>query len=192
MAYYATGPEQRSWLIELAANPLLWLLLNYPRERRVIRADIDAVKALSFMSGPGEVQMLLGCKRLCEDPWWRSVGERDEIDFKGSQAIQLVPALVQGDVLLEGHIAIMQKADYEASGMKFEPLAGWFRSVCKSLAQAIMAQEIALTNLSLTERPTRSRRKVLISPGAISWRENGKRLKQFAETSIEFDIPSKA
>jgi hypothetical protein len=86
----------------------------------------------------------------------------------------------------------MRPADYKSLGIRVQPLHQWFLEVCSSLKAAIGPEEVTLTVLSPNEEPAPSRRRVALSIGAATWRKGGKRLKQFAESAIEFDLPAAA
>jgi hypothetical protein len=189
--FYATPEEQRIWLSELTADPLLWFVVDAFPESPAAPATATVLRQLT-LEGRGHLQIFLGRKDLGPGPQWRIAGQRKELHFTASQAIQLVPSLAHENVLIEGRLAIMRRSEYQRDGIAFEPLASWFRVVSRSLKAALNARETRLITYSSTEPPAPSRRKVLVSRGAIDWRKSGKRLQQTPGSLIEFDIPRAA
>ena len=61
----------------------------------------------------------VGCRGK---PQWRIVGDRRELDFLRSYAVQLVPSILAADrtTLLQGRIAIMRAADYDNAARAVE------------------------------------------------------------------------
>lgn len=188
LEYYATPSEHRAWLATLAADPQLWFVVDSFPELAEAPATATVLRELTFQ-GRGHAQVFLGRNDLGPGPQWRIAGRRNELDFVVSQAVQLIPSVTQGDVLVEGRMAIMRRSDYERNGITFEPLRNWFREVGASLRKSLKTREMRLITRSATEAPATSARKVSVSPGAIAWRRGGKRLQQVAGSLIEFDIP---
>jgi len=191
LEFYATPEEQRIWLADLAADSLLWFVVDSFPGSGAALTTVAALRDL-VLQGAGHVQIFVGRRDLGPGAQWRIAGQRRELDFTASQAIQLVPSLSHEDVLIEGRLAIMRRSEYQRAGIAFEPLAMWFGEVGRSLKAALNARDTHLITYSSTEPPAPSRRKVLVSPGAIEWRKSGKRLQQIPGSLIEFDIPREA
>jgi hypothetical protein len=189
VTFFATPEEQRAWLLRLAGDPQLWWLASKPATKQYTSLVAESIQSMPFTGRSYALRLYVGHKDLSPSPVWRQAGSAPELDFIRSRAIQVIPSLVDGEVLLEGHVSIMRPADYQAHGVAFQPLHRWFREVCESLEQTIAPPKATLIVLSPTEPPAPSRRKTALSKGAAAWKKGGGRLKQFSESVIEFDLP---
>jgi hypothetical protein len=77
----------------------------------------ESINPAIFESPDGgeNVQLYLGHSSLCSAPQWYFFGDRRELNFPGSYAVQLVPSLMvpSEKCLLMGSLAIMRAETYE-------------------------------------------------------------------------------
>ena len=177
--------ELATWVKHICAELGLWLVVW-----RVGRnADLVAPKALqsSWFSGADEsVQLFLGDPKLCVEPQWRVAGDRRELDFQRSYAVQLVPSLLakDGHTLLQGRLAIMRESDY-SDVSRYAELGALFRRLRSDLKRRSDSSHVIVQPLS--------------GGGHKRWNDiqvgaavlgSAKVLKQFSGGEVEFRIES--
>src|SRR5262245_16226234 len=106
--FYAMPNEQRAWLTGVLSQNGVWCAKRQPgteaTEYPLAASSVD----ISDFQGIDDLQPMffLGRNDLAASPVWRKTARGDrEIDFVRSQVVQIVPARVVGDVLLEGRAA---------------------------------------------------------------------------------------
>lgn len=191
--FFASSAEQVNWLSALMAEPKVWCVIDILLPQRVQReASVERVRQLFKNSDTGSFRLFFGRRDLSPTPQWRPTPVRDELDAVRSRVIQFVPSLVVADVLTEGRIDILRPDAYRRADVSPEPVVHWFREVRRSLEQSLDAQATPFAVRSPDGSVARSPAKALFSPDAIRWSKQGGRLKQLAESSIEFELLERA
>lgn len=189
--FFSTPNEQIGWLRALLANDKFWCVLRvFPPQWK-----IEHVNGTKFLEGLqltkeddiGGLQLYIGRTDLVPVPIWDGPSGDRDIDVTRSQAIQFAPSMVaDGQILLEGQLAIMRGIHYEKAGIDPKPLRKWFREVTKSFRQLGAGG-------SIVSRDLRSGEEVdypfaIATRGAVEWQRSGHRLKQSAKGGYEFEV----
>jgi hypothetical protein len=188
--FYALPDEQRHWLGEVLADKGVWCVLRqFEGPRVVCPTGAEFLSDLKFeVDQSARFSLILGHRELVPAPIWRvdGAGKRD-IDFTRSEAIQYDPAVVaRGSVLLEGQLAIMSKGYYDDLDIDSQPLQKWFNRVARSFARLKAPGAVLVHHTTLGT--TKELRGVVLTPGAVAWRKEGRQLKQLIDGAVEFDI----
>lgn len=186
--FFATAEEQRQWLGDVVRDRDLWCVAVYLGDKRPAVLDQRALEHLSFEAGVGPVRLCIGRTELAPGPVWRAAGSGSDVDFIRSRAVQYNPSLQHGNTLLQGQLGIMRREYYEEAALAYEPLHRWFTSLTDSFESALHVKGATMLSRAGRESWVRLRDKILISPGAIVWREGGGLLKQVYESVVEFDV----
>jgi hypothetical protein len=188
IAFFAGPEEQRRWLYDTLGDTT-WCVAEHTRDQRVTGVDRSQVDELTFERDPLSLQLFLGRRDLCDAPVWRETADgRPTVDFVRSRAVQYVPATIAQDVMIEGRLAIMRDRYYADLGLEFLPFKSWFTSLVTSLERAIHTPGVRVLSRLESEPWAVTPRKILVSPMAIEWRKAGHKLKQAAESRVEFDF----
>jgi hypothetical protein len=115
---------------------------------------------------------------------------RDHIDrldlFPDSQAIQISPSHIHEDMILtEGSIGISPRPYCEDVGIDFAPYNRWYQSVRRSFMKLVDRSWMVVTR---AQGQTTEHRDIWLTPGAVRWCQDGKRLKQIPENPWHRDI----
>lgn len=183
--FFWTPDELIGWIRQMCGDAGLWLVIW----RVGHNADVvspDAMLPSWFEGMDDSVQLFVGDPLLCSVPQWRIVGDRRELDFTRSYAVQLVPSLVVPNVktLLQGRLAIMRESDYDDASRYIE-LLKLYRRLRSDLQRASDSGRVVVQSLS-----TGGRKKwadMLVSPAVVGF--NAK-LKQFSRSEVEFELES--
>lgn len=189
--FFATAEDQKEWLIELMRDGIVWCVVRetQPTPRVELQDSSDFVRSFSFVhSARGMTQFFLGLREFCESPVWeKSAASSPQINFTRSQAICFDPSLTAGDsILLQGQAAIMREVYYREAGIDPRPVREWYRSVVKKFkaSKAPNATVIQHTTLGTTKEWG----SILATSGAAAWWKSGRKLKQFVNGPVEFDL----
>ena len=190
LEFYITPTEQQNWLDQLVSDSRVWCVFKRFGQTYREYPDGDDKRGCLQFDAKNERDLLLyiGHKEIVPSPVWRTTlrGQQD-IDFKKSCAIQLIPSLVvNNEILLEGRLAILRKAEYEEEKINPRPLFHWFRKVVSTLDSlrfpgAVLAQQT-------TKGTIKQWKEVLVTPGAVQWWQKGYKLKQFPRGEVAFSI----
>jgi len=190
--FFATPDEQRLWLRNLLADKSIWCVLRVfpPNWKIEVVTDTEFLEELQLKKDGdiGGFDLYLGRSDLISAPVWRSTGDgRRDIDLTRSQAIAYDPSMVaDGDILLEGQMAIMRGTHYEEAGIDPKPLRKWFGEMTKSFG------ELSAGGVVVCRDPNSGKEKeypdIIATQGAVQWQRSGRLLKQFVRGAYEFDI----
>lgn len=183
--FFATRDEQRQWLIDQSLVENVWMfgwsfLTKY--------FEITGGSDIKNLRPEEEYLFYIGRSGLAY-PMWRKIkgGERNDIDFVRSQAIQFVTSFIaEENILIQGRLGIMRLPEYKPQGIDPAPISRWYRQIRKSLS-SIMTHDVIVVQ-RITNGSLKEWRDIGITPGAVAWRRRGGLLKQFAKGSVEFDI----
>jgi len=187
--FYALPDELQPWLASIIIQDGIWCL-----KRRIgngvhydLIRDARDVKAISFMvENEDDVILFIGRSDLSPIVL-ENKAHSTSLDFIRSQAIQFVPSTIAKEViLLEGRLAIMRPSEYKLHGIDPKPLSQWYRHIQKSLASIMTRDNIVVQRTSTGK--LKEWREIGITQGAVSWRRNGRLLKQFPRGEVEFDV----
>lgn len=183
--FFWTADELADWIKRICAEYGLWLVVWH------VGRNADRIKPEelhpSWFSGADEsVQLFLGDPNLCPKPQWRVAGDRRELDFQRTYAVQLVPSLLakDGKTLLQGRLAIMREADY-GEAASYAALSALFRRLKSDLKRRSDAHHVVVQPLSGGGQKRWS--DILVSTAVAS---SAKSLKQFSGGEVEFRIES--
>jgi hypothetical protein len=182
--FFWTPAELLTWLRRVREELDLWLVLWRVGESAEL-VDLDSLQPSMFCGGQEDsVQLFLGEASLAVAPQWRMVGDRRELDFQRSYAVQLVPCMLSADggTLLQGRLAMMRPADYTDQN-RVPDLVRLFRRISANLKQNSDTGQVVTQPL-----PTGDRKRwgnMLVGP-AIA--ESKLKLKQFARGEVEFRV----
>jgi hypothetical protein len=181
--FFWTPDELLAWVKRIRDELGLWLVLWRPG-RNADLVDPDSLSPTQFHGPDDSIQLFLGDPSLCPQPKWRVVGDRRELDFRASYAVQLVPSIVapSQEILLQGRLAIMRVADYD-DGVRYAELEKLFRSLRADLKSNSDLKHVVVQSLSSGVRkrwPT-----MLVSPAVIT---STAKLRQFSRGEVEFGI----
>lgn len=179
------APEELvSWLKRVCGELGLWLVVWRVGQDATMFSP-EAMQPSMFEGVPEDsIQVFLGTPSLCPDPRWRIVGDRRELDFAQSYAVQLVPSILSSDgkTLLQGRLAIMRATDYD-DGARAAELAKVFRKLKAELRRDSEAGRIVVQPLPGGDL---KRWKDMLVGRTVS--ESGLRLKQFLRGEVEFRV----
>lgn len=190
VSFYASADEQRRWISDLILPPDVWCWL-WTWSTRSFREfhPNDIINSVPFVKREREsVSLYLGNVAHTKSPVWRyHPGGWQDIDFAASQAIQFNPSMTwNNEVLLEGHIGVLARHWYTDAGIDATPLHAWFKEVAASFRKLRDRQAVLIHHTTLGA--TKRLRSVVLTPGAVQWRNEGGRLKQFPNGPVEFEV----
>jgi hypothetical protein len=178
-------PEELSgWLRRVCGEAGLWLVVWHVG-RNADLANPSTIGPSMFEAAEDDsIQLFLGKPSICPAPQWRVVGDRRELDFKQSYAVQLVPSILAPDrkTLLQGRLAILRAPDYDDKARAAE-LASLFRRLESDLKRESDSGRVVVQPLSNGEKKRWSR--MLIGR---SIPDTGLKLKQFSRGEVEFQV----
>jgi hypothetical protein len=181
--FFWTPDELIRWIQRVCGEADLWLVVW-----RVGRnADIVSPEVIlpSWFEGVDDsVQFFIGDPALCSVPQWRIVGDRRELDFTRSHAIQLVPSLVapDGRTLLQGRLAIMRASDYDDTS-KYAELSKLNKPLRSDLQRNADSGRVDVQPLSIGGRKRWA--EMLVSSAVAG---SNAKLKQFFKSEVEFEL----
>jgi hypothetical protein len=184
--YFWTPDELVGWVKHICRDLGLWLVLwRVGRNAELINPE--TLLPSMFQGGDDSVQLFLGDPTMCPVPQWRVAGDRRELDFVQSYAMQLVPSLVAPDdtTLLQGRLAIMRSTDYD-DGKRYTELNKLFRRLKADLKRNSDAGHVVVQSL-----PDGGRKRwttMLVSQAVAT---STTKLKQFSRGEVEFGIEPK-
>jgi len=189
LEFYALPEEQKAWLQALLKQQPVWCICERSCLREPVRVEPQDVVNLNFETKTEfEWALFLGLKTLTKAPVFRPTPQGSTLDFVKSLAIQYVPSLVCApDILIEGQLAVMRKFEYELAKLPWQHLFQWFRELTRSFRRTLGFKGAVLVQHT-TLGTVKEWRGVLLSKGAVEWRLNGRRLKQFPRGEVEFDL----
>jgi len=186
--FFANAEEQRAWLGDVLRHTGVWCVATFVDDRQPVSLDQTTLANLSFEFGLAPALLFLGRADLSATPVWRKAGARPTVDLIRSRAVQYNPALEREDTLLQGQLGIMRRQYYDEVGLAYTPVHEWFSSLVASFENQVHVKGATLLSRAASEPWGRSRRKVMISRGAIAWRERSGLLKQAYESVVEFTV----
>lgn len=173
-----------TWVQRICQDQGLWLVVWQVGNSAEL-VDPESLPSSRFRSAQDKpIQLFLGEPSLCQSPVWRTVGDRREVDFPRSYAVQLVPSLVvnEGTTLLQGRIAILRMSDYEDE-RRAAALAELYRRLRTALKRESDARNVVVQPMT---DGTRKRWKDVLVGSGVS--DSGLKLKQFSAGTVEFDV----
>lgn len=182
--YFWAPEELVSWLKRVCSELGLWLVVWRAGQDAALFSP-EAMQPSMFEAAPEDsIQVFLGKPSLCPDPRWRFVGDRRELDFAQSYAVQVVPSILSADgkILLQGRLAIMRATDYD-DGARAAELAKLFRKLKAELRRDSEAGRVVVQPLPGGEL---KRWRDMLVGRTVS--ESGLRLKQFLRGEVEFRV----
>ncbi len=170
------------------ADPRVWAVSEHVTPRQLQRLTPASISALRLEGREFSVRVFFGRADLQSEPVVRPDAEGLQVDFGPSQVVQYVPSMMDGDTVLEGHLAILRHADYARIGVSARPISRWFTALARSLEQSIGNSGAKLVTVSPGRAPAPTRGHTLVSPGVAALSRAGMRLKQFVDSRIEFSV----
>jgi len=132
--------------------------------------------------------LFFGNQELATLPVWQNLSQGQVLDFGRSFAIQFVPSLtVAPDILLDGRLGILSPSQYDSDQKTYRALVSWFKNVGRLLASSLNSNGTVLVQYT-TQGFLKEWKDVLVSRGAVEWRRQGNRLKQFPCGEVDFDV----
>lgn len=184
--FFWTPQELLTWLHRVCEELGLWFVV-WRVGQSAEQVDPGSIQ-LSMFQGAKEdsVQLFLGAKSLCPEPQWRVAGDRREMDFTRSYAVQLVPSIlsIDGGMLLQGRLAIMRASDYDDKKRSAE-LRTLFGRLVSELKRDSDAGSVVVQPLPNGERKRWG--DMLVSHAVSGSRL---KLKQFSRGEVEFRVES--
>ena len=191
IAFFAGLDEQAKWLSGVASTWDGWCA--WPDEDAkdiVIRPLAEAARLLT-VSEKVPQRIFLGRADLAR-PVWRLGGAGRSLDLTESQAVQLVPAVRRGGILLEGRLDMMRPFNRVADDRRYRETREWFRKLRRSLVAAwdISGFHVRIRSTSGATRLAGGR--VVVSPAALESYRKGGVMKQFEEATLSFEVRREA
>jgi hypothetical protein len=182
--FFWTPHELQAWLIRVCDELGLWLVL-WRVGRNADNVNPDAIQPSMFESVADDaIQIFLGSPSICPKPVWRIAGDRRELDFIRSYAVQLVPSVLAVDhkTMLQGRLAIMRPVDYDDSN-RAKQVAELFKQL-----RAKLRQDSDRSRIIVQQLPDGDKKRwqdVLVGKSVP---KSGLKLKQFSRGEVEFGI----
>jgi hypothetical protein len=187
LPFFMMPDESRTWLTTLLVGDV-YCLINRLTNHSYAEIETSGLRRLDFIASRLTYRLYLGRKDLAPQPVWRQAGNRKELDFVRSQMIQIQPCFQSGSTLLLGQLAIMKVRDYEQAAVPYVDLVAWFSLVRRSLRQVVSGSLKRLWSNLPGEVAKPSKQRVFVSPGVNRWWQNGGKLKQFGESTVELAL----
>jgi hypothetical protein len=188
LSFFATPGEQLGWLEDVLADPNIWGLVDTGSPARFQRLTKEFLRNVELSGREYSVVIFLGQVELANVPVFETTPGRLHIDFARSRCIQLVPSMQQGEFIIEGNLAILRPSEYDRSRIDAVPILKWFRELSKAFERRLGKAGVRLITTGPGGSRSRSPRRVLVSQGVVDLAKQGKRLKQFLGSSIEFEL----
>jgi hypothetical protein len=184
--FFWTPEELVSWLRRICSEFGLWLVVWRAGNSAELISPGAMQPSMFEAAQDDSIQVFLGKPSLCPDPRWRVVGDRRELDFARSYAVQLVPSVLSADgkTLLQGRLAILRSPDYDDRTRAVE-LAILFRQLRAELRRDSDGGHVVVQPLPGGER--KRWRDMLVGRAVAG---SGLKLKQFSRGEVEFRVES--
>lgn len=186
LTFFATAAEQAQWLKDVLGDST-WSVAKVTGRSGYMSLGPEQWQANDFRGRDSSLRIYAGLKEASGGPVWRKGHNGAELDFVLSQAVQILPSMLDDGVLYEGTVATMRPEDYRAAGMSFGPVRRLYGTLTGALETFAVDRAKVLVALP-GESPKPARGKFLVTDGAYRLHRAGTRLKQFADSLIEYSL----
>jgi hypothetical protein len=179
--------ELEKWIESCLMDPDIWVLAWSVRPSvysTISRID-DIILLRHGETEHNNFQLFIGNRQLRDSPVMRTTGdEGQQLDFRNSLCIQLVPSLVVRNILLKGSFGTLAPKEYHDLP-EARQFIHWRKEAYRSFKEALSDLSIVATQL-LADGTIKEWKDVIVSTGALEWFRKGRKLKEFPRGPVEF------
>ncbi len=185
---FATPDEQVEWLRATMNHAANWIIVDQLHNGKVFQIRPAEISTELMFKTSLAMRFFLGRSDI-SDPKWRQGVKGRELSFTESLAVLFEPSEMRAGALVAGRLSIMKRKDYLDVGLDPRPLEKWYRE----LLSRLRVNAAPNTRLMIRE-PNGSRSPVvgksIVTKGVVSLAAKGLPLRQFAESSLTFEVES--